>query len=487
MSLTSKLGKRFEVSLIEKSISAVVGAILTISLARLLEADLYGLLFLAISILSIAKLLSTFGFARSASRYISEYKEKGEGQLPHIIILSFVLTIISSSFIAILLVAGRDLISTTIGQEALSSYLFLGGAYIIFGTIFSYSVHITQGFEQIKCASYIRFLNNIARMMVALCLVLLGFGAIGALFGYVFGFFISGAFGLYYVFHRGYWTISSEPVEEGLRKRIAEYSVPIAISNSAHTIDHRVDTVLLGLFAGPISVAYYVIGKQAVQFIQIPMSALGFTLSPTFGSQKAKGDSDVAARIFETALSYGLSLYLPAAAGLILLAEPTIILIFGDDYSGAVPVLQVLAIYVVLISITELSGRSLDYLGRARTRSIAKVVTAILNVILNVILIPMYGAVGAAIATVITFSLYATVNIYLINIELGLRLRWLSIRFGYTLLITSVISVVVYTISPHITGLLSLISAIFAGLLIWVILSITFGTIDIDQMAESLL
>ncbi len=65
-------------------------------------------------------------------------------------------------------------------------------------------------------------------------------------------------------------------------------------------------------------------------------------------------------------------LYIPAAAGLILVSEPLIYIVFGEEYAGAVPVLQILGIYAVLQSVKVLTDNGLDFLGRARERAIAK-------------------------------------------------------------------------------------------------------------------
>ena len=91
MSLVDRLAAQFRAELVGQVISVVSGAVLTIVLARLLDPDAYGLLFLAISIFAVAKIFSELGIARSAARYITEYKETDPGQLTHILRFSFLL------------------------------------------------------------------------------------------------------------------------------------------------------------------------------------------------------------------------------------------------------------------------------------------------------------------------------------------------------------------------------------------------------------
>lgn len=137
---------------------------------------------------------------------------------------------------------------------------------------------------------------------------------------------------------------SSPSIKQGLRRRIAEYSLPLTATRTADKLDKEVDTILVGYFLNPLSVGYYVVAKQPVDFIQMPINALGFTIAPTFGAQKAGGEITQAARLYETTFINILLLYIPAGAGLILVADPFIELVFGTQYRDAVPVLQTLGV-----------------------------------------------------------------------------------------------------------------------------------------------
>jgi O-antigen/teichoic acid export membrane protein len=271
-------------------------------------------------------------------------------------------------------------------------------------------------------------------------------------------------------------------MELGLRQKIAKYSFPIAITQSAHTIDHHLDKVLVGFFLGPLPVAYYTLGKQVIQFIKTPMTALGFTLSPAYNSQKAQGNPDTAAKIYESSLSKGFLLYIPAAVGIIILARPGIELIFGTKYAGAVPVLQILAVFALLQSITELTSHGLDYLGRARERSVIKVVTAVLNVLLNLALIPLIGVIGAAIATVATFSIYTLANVYIMHRELDLRVRWLLRQLSYSIAVSGIMAIPLLYFYQYISSILSLIVVVFIGLCLWSIQILYFDLVDIGKI-----
>lgn len=481
------IGDKFKSALGAQIISALVGGILTVFLARMLSPDGYGLLFLAISIFGILKLITESGIARSASRYITDYKENNSGQIAHIIRFAFLFNIIAVTVAVAGLFLAYESIAALLGEPDLIPFLLIGGAFMAFSSLFEFGQVTLQGFEEIKKSSVASVIKSVSRITFVILLVLLGYEAIGAFIGYVISFILASIVCLYMVFKKKSSIPKAKSIEPGLRRRIAEYTVPLTVTKSAVVLDRRIDTVLVGFFVGPVGVAYYTLGKQVVQFIETPMSALGFTLSPTFGSQKASGNADRAARIYETALSNGLALYIPAAAGLILVAAPVVELFFGSEYSGAVPVLQIFAIYAVFVSVTKLTSNGLDYLGRARARAIAKGTTAVLNLGLNLVLIPWLGVTGAAIATVVTYSLYALFNVYIMHVELKLRVRWLFWKLGQAIVATGIMSAFVIFLNNYITGFMTLFAVVGLGVVVWGVLVVSFGLVDLNQLRTALL
>lgn len=486
MNLVSTLGDRFRAAFAGQIVSVISGAVLTVALARLLDPDGYGLLFLAISVLGIIKLFSKLGVAKSTAKYIAEYKETDPGQLRNIIRFGFLLNLGVIIVVCVVLLFTHEYIAQLIGEPDLVPFLLFGVFFIVSSTILTFIRLALQGFEAIEATAVLRIIDRGSRTALALGLVVLGYGALGALVGYILAYLLAAFVGLVYLYRRYYQSFSVEIVESGLKRRIAEYTIPLTATSTANVLDKRVDTILVGFFIGPVAVAYYTIGKQVVQFIETPMSALGFTLAPTYGAQQAKGKSNTAAQMYEESLSHGLLLYIPAAAGLVLVAEPLIQLVFGTDYTGAIPVLQVLAVYAVLMSVTKLTSNGLDYLGRARERAIVKGISAVLNVVLNVILIPWIGVVGAAVATVITYSMYTLANVYIMHTELDLRIKLLLEKTGCVLVITIIMSVVVFLLLDYITGFFTLFGVITVGVVVWAVLSVGTGLLDIKQIASAL-
>ncbi|USZ72796.1 polysaccharide biosynthesis C-terminal domain-containing protein [Natronosalvus halobius] len=145
-----------------------------------------------------------------------------------------------------------------------------------------------------------------------------------------------------------------------------------------------------------------------------------------------------------------------------------------------------LALFAILQAVTKLTSNGLDYLGRAHSRALVKGLTAILNVGLNVLLIPTMGVVGAAIATIITYSMYTLANVYIIHQEFSLRVGFLARRLAAICAITSVMAIVVFAVTDYITSIPSLLLAVALGVAVWAVLSVATGLLDIADVRSNL-
>lgn len=113
---------------------------------------------------------------------------------------------------------------------------------------------------------------------------------------------------------------------------------------------------------------------------------------------------------------YGLMsrVSLMLAIPLSFLAMPLILTLFGSAYAPAVSVLQIYAWSIPATCLGLANGQQLIAENLTRTAFARTIVGAIVNVALNVILIPIWGINGAAIATLISYTL-ATLTVLVVR------------------------------------------------------------------------
>lgn len=488
MDLAERIRRGLKASLVARTIHVSATGLLMVVLARyLLDPNEYGLLFLAIATFGIVQLFANLGIGKSAARYLTEYRETDPGQVPHIVRTSFVYRLGAIGAVCIVFYLIRDPLAGFLDREALVPLFALGVLYLAFHSVMAYAAIAFQGFNRVDWSAAVRAVSSLSRFALVVGFVLLVGGALGALIGYVVSYAIAAVFGLVVLYVKFY--SQYEPDEErepGLGRRIARYSGPIAVIQGAHALDNRVDAVLIGFFMNPTAVGFYYLGKQIVDFLQTPAASLGYAISPSFGEQKAADRMDHAAHLYQQTLEHVLLLYIPAGIGMLLVAEPAIGLVFGADYLGAVPVVQLFSAYLVLQAVTFVTSNGIDYLGRADSRAVAKGATSIANFLLNLLVIPLYGIAGAAAATVLTHSAYVALNLYIVHQEFSLDLERLGRSVATTCLITLGMGLIVFALVPRISGLIELFGVMGLGAAIWATLSVASGKLDLDRVTTVL-
>jgi len=484
MSIADRISRGVSASLGANLIDTVANALLIVVLARyLLTPEEYGLLFYALSIIGAVAILGTLGIPSSAGRYVTEYGEVNRDQIRYVIRSALGYLLVLSVVVGVAVSAGSSIIATLLDEPGLAPILLFGAGYIIFQSLRKLVSSVFQGLNRVDLSALVAAVSAVARFIFVVVLVSIGLGAVGAFLGYVLGFAVSAAVGgalLYWRFYRTY-DVTVDRTDD-LVRRLLEYAVPLTATRGASVLDKRVDTILVGMIVGPLGVAYYTVGKQVSQVALAPATSLGSTISPTVGEQKAGKEPKRAARIYERSFEAVVILYVPAAVGLFLVADPLVRQVFGPDYAGAVIVVQIFSLYILVNAVSRITSDALDFLGRARERAIVKTTMAVSNLGLNLLLIPVIGVAGAAIATVITHSVYVGANVVIISRELPLSFERVARSAAGVGAISLVMGVAVAFLVPHVSGIPSFIGVIGLGIAIWAVLSVGSGLVDVAEI-----
>lgn len=480
----STLKRGASASLAASVLDKVANVLLVVLLARvLLTPSEYGLLNVALAVLSVVSILATLGLPKSTARYVNEHLEGGSGQVPHVLLTGARAVAVMTLLVVIGLAVSHRFLADLLGQPDVAPFLFVGTLYVAVRAGFKFVNAVFQGVNRVDLSALTAGVNGVARVTFAVGLVVLGLGTFGAFLGYLAGYALALAVGVVLLVGTVYRpTDAAAEMESGLARRLVEYAVPLTATRGANVLDKKVDVVLVGSLASLAAAGYYTVAKQLSDIVSMPAASFGFALSPVLGEQSGSGDRDRAARLYEQSLTYVLLCYVPACLGLVLVARPTVVYVFGDSYAPAVPVVQVFSGFILVNAINKITSDALDFMGRARARATVKSTMAVSNALLNVLLIPVYGAVGAAVATVVTYTVYTGTNVYIIHTELGLRPLRLARRAAVVCTIAAGMGAVVTLALPLVGGLATLFGVVGVGAGVWAVLGVGSGLLDVDQL-----
>ena len=164
---------------------------------------------------------------------------------------------------------------------------------------------------------------------------------------------------------------------------------------------YRIDSVLIFEIKGAHEAGIYGAAYRfldPIQFVPVSVLAAVFPVMAAVHDQ----DPERVRRLVQRAGDYLLIAAAGVLGGTVALSAPIVDLLLGPDYEASATVLPILMFAFVFISLGYLSGYLTTIVGKRWLLVGFAAGGAVLNIVLNIILIPPYGAVGSAWATVFT-------------------------------------------------------------------------------------
>jgi PST family polysaccharide transporter len=184
-------------------------------------------------------------------------------------------------------------------------------------------------------------------------------------------------------------------------RSLLKESWPFLLSSLAVMIYMRIDQIMLASAVGSYEVGLYSAALRLSEiWYVIPMAIVGSvapSLTATHGQSRAVYYGRLQ-RLFTSLVKLAYLVAVPMS----LLSTPLIVLLFGPQYAGAGPVLAIHIWTAVFVFIGVATGPWIINEGLGRIQFYRTVIGAITNILLNLYLIPKYGAIGAAIATLLS-------------------------------------------------------------------------------------
>ncbi len=174
----------------------------------------------------------------------------------------------------------------------------------------------------------------------------------------------------------------------------------------------NLDTVMLGFMRGDAEVGYYNAAVKIKTVLVSVVASLGSVLLPRVSYYAEQGMREEFEQLGRRALKFVILAAAPAAVFFMIFADRAIGILAGPAYMAAVPAMRIIMPTVLLIGITNILGiQILVPLGRERAVLASEVAGALVDLVLNLLLIPEYGAAGAAWGTLAAETVVLAVQV----------------------------------------------------------------------------
>ncbi|ELZ93849.1 oligosaccharide flippase family protein [Haloferax volcanii] len=258
-----------------------------------------------------------------------------------------------------------------------------------------------RGENRVEMSSLYEALWGILSSLVKLALVYTGVGVDALFYGEITSSIVIGIFGVY--------SLNISFVSPTRSAAISLYSWARYgwLDNLKRMSYSWLDTIILGFFVSTSLVGIYEVAwRISALFVLLP-TAISKSTFPTISSLRDTDKLNKVRRILTRGLSVAGVLAIPGLVGSVLVGGD-ILALYGPSVSSvgvAVSVLVFLSVVRLVECYETLVMQALNALDLPDRTFRIGVIFITTNIILNVSLIPMFGVIGAAIATLLSMTL----------------------------------------------------------------------------------
>jgi polysaccharide transporter, PST family len=371
-----------------------VGLVVGVWVARYLGVEQFGLFSYAGAFVALFSTLATLGLPPLVVRTLTDYPEQREEILGTVFWLQllggFGTLVLSVSTMFVLRRSDPIMLSLV--------------AIFASSTIFQAFETIDLWFQSRIQSKYTVLAKNTAFLTIAIVkVILINLKApLLAFAGATLAEVVVGVVGLIVFYQYQGHSIGTWRWSLKLAQKLLRESWPLILSGFSIIIYMRVDQIMLGQMVGDQMVGIYSAATRVSEVWYFVPGAIASSVAPGIYAAKKAGDEALYYRRIGQSLQVLALISILIAVPMTFVSGPIITGLFGNEYAAAGPILAIhiwaaLFVFTGIGTSTWFIAEGLTHLSFQRT-----LIGAVINICLNFGLIPAYGGVGAAIATVIS-------------------------------------------------------------------------------------
>ena len=262
------------------------------------------------------------------------------------------------------------------------------------------------------------------------------------------------------------------------------YFIP-TIATSVYTV---LDKTLIGVITKePKQNGYY---EQAIKIINMASAVTFASLNTVLSSRNSylfieKKEDEIKKKI-NLSINYILFLGIGMVLGLMAVTDKFVPIFYGKGYDEVITLIKILSPLIIIIGISNCLGSQYYNPAGLRSKSVKFIIAgASTNLVLNLILIPKFGAEGAAFATIVAESTITLLYLKFCNNFYSLKL---IIKNGWKKMLSGIIMYIFIILINNVklNSVLIMGLQIVVGILIYVICLFVLKDEFIKTILESI-
>ena len=456
MTLQKKATKGLVWSFLERWGGQLISTSIFLVLARLLGPETFGLVALASVFIAFMTAFVNQGFAPA----IVQKEELSDKHLN----TAFWSSLSIGSVLFIATIASAGLIAQLFGEPDLKPVIRWLSVTFLFIALESVQVGLLQRGFAFKKLAIRSLLSTAISGVVSLIMALLGFGV----WSLVAQQLINRGVNVLVLWKASTWRPGRDVSFEHF-KELSSFGVNVMGVNILRFFNQRSDDFLIGYFLGTTALGYYTVAYRLLRLmVNILTNTTVSVALPAFSRLQSKPAQLRNAFYKATQLTSFISF--PAFTAVLLLAPQFVEVLFGENWSPSIPIMQVLVFAGILQSVSYFNGTVMLAKGKPSWRLFTNFLNAILNVG-GFIVAVRYGIVAVAIAVAVSGYIVMPVSLTLIrkltDIKISQYFRQYLGPLAGSVAMGTVIALIKQVIAGQLPPLAILIICSTAGLVIY--------------------
>lgn len=183
-------------------------------------------------------------------------------------------------------------------------------------------------------------------------------------------------------------------------------AIPLALIGGLQVISNQIGIILLGVFHEDAVVGIYKVAISVATFLAFGLQIINMIVSPYAARFSYAGEKRKLQKIAALGAAVGMLISIPLFLIIIMAGEDLLTMIYGSEFSMAAYPLIILAFGQLANTFFGSTGVILNMTGHEKLAAKWLSVSAVCNLIVASMVIPTYGAVGAAAATVFSILIW---------------------------------------------------------------------------------
>ncbi len=412
-------------------VSAAMGFVLSLVLARELGAEGSGVVLQSIAVFTIALSLARLGMDTTAVWILPRVRAESPHDTRAVLVSLFAWTATASCGAAVLLVVGAGLLEPGRGTSQASTVhaILVVAPFLPFGAVMMVALAATRGFGGVLPFNLI---GNVAvpvvRPLAVLLAVATGGTAVAAAVAWALPLLPAALASLWLVFaqarrfERRRQVSGTWRPDRSVNRRVLGFALPRTLASGLEQAIVWLDVILVGVIAGAGAAGVYGAASRFVSAGVIVSTALRIVVAPRFSAFLARGQIEEVQDLYTVTarwiLLFGAPIY-------VLLAwfAATVLGWLGPGFGGGVSSMVVLCIGSLVVLAAGNVQSLLLMSGRSGWGAVNKLVVVAFNVVGNLVLVPHLGILGAALTWAASMALDTGLAVFQVRRFTGVRPR----------------------------------------------------------------